>query len=209
MAVNMAKGGNVSLTKLASESGFSLNEVVVACGWKAGRGLDLDISAIGLDASDRVPSNTINSDGEWRQEWLVWANMRSDSHGAIRFLHDNRRGGGKEEQLTIDVTKVPAHILKIRVQVVIWQARERGGQRFGDVKNSYIRIYDKRTGQELARFNLGADFSDETLVLFGELYRHGGEWKFRAMGEGYEAERFRSLHGIASPIEREFARYRH
>jgi tellurium resistance protein TerD len=101
---------------------------------------------------------------------------------------------------------VPEHIQKIIFSVVIWQANERGGQRFGHVKNAYIRIYDQKTGQEFARFNLGEDFSDETLVMFGELYRHNGEWKFRAIGQGCDAAAYRQELGIERAFETDYAR---
>lgn len=204
MSVRLEKGASVSLQKLVRGS---LSRIRVSCGWSAEAGYDLDVSAVGLLHTGKMPDRKFNSDGQRRHEWFVWANMRSDPYGAIRFLYDNRTGGGQEEQMTVDVTKVPTEIERIRFQVVIWRAKYR--QTFGRVKNAYIRINDERTGAELARFNLGADFRRDTLVMFGELYRESGEWKFRAVGEGCSPRSFRRRFGVQNHLESECARYSH
>ncbi len=209
-SINLSKGGNISLTKIA---GAALQNVVIACGWdanrkKGGKSYDLDVSAVGLDASGEVPNIDDPTDAGY-QEWFIYANHRKDSRGSVVFMGDNRTGEGEgdDELIEVALTRVPVEIERIVFAVVIWQADQRGGQRFGDVDNSFIRVFDKSTGNEFARYNLGADFAEETLVMFGELYRRGEEWKFRALGEGYDAPTFRKQHNIARPFETDYARY--
>jgi tellurium resistance protein TerD len=212
VGVNLQKGGNVSLTKLAEAAGTTLRHAVIACGWDVNQSLfgsnfDLDLSAVGLDASGKVPHQQDPTDGDY-QEWFIFANHRHDSRRAIVFMGDNRTGSGKgdDELIKVDLANVPDSITRIVFQVVIWRAKERR-QKFGKVKNAFIRIFDEATGEEFTRYNLGAEFSNETLVIFGELYRHNGEWKFRAIGQGYDAAAFRAQHGIERPFETEYARY--
>ncbi|MGF7228506.1 MAG: TerD family protein [Candidatus Saccharibacteria bacterium] len=213
----MQKGGNVSLTKLAKDAGNPLRFVVVGCGWTAkrslfGPGYDLDLSAAALDANGMVPYQQDPTDPGY-QDGFVFANHRCPAAEYMRFMGDNRTGskGGRrtkadDEQIKLDLAKVPDHIERIVFQVVIWQAEERK-QKFGNVEDAFIRIFDETTGEELVRFDIGAEFSEETLVVFGELYRRNGEWKFRAIGQGYNARAFRAQHGIDRPFEREYARY--
>ncbi len=210
MGVNMKKGSNVSLETVAAAAEVVLRHVVVACGWnpnpRVGPNFDLDLSAAGLDGSGRLPAVYDSSD-PGRQNWFINANHRNDSIRCIVFGGDNRtgEGGGDDEVIGVDLDKVPAEIERIVFQVVVYRAEERR-QKFGDVEEAFIRIYDAATGTEFARFNLDAEFSDETLVIFGELYRYGGKWKFRAVGQGYDAADFRTLHGIEHPFETEYAR---
>lgn len=215
MGVNMTKGGNISLTKVAEQSGVSLDDVIVACGWDAkkgglfaGKGYDLDLSAACLDTSGKVPDETDPIDPGW-QNWHIWANHRFPANRCLDFKGDNRTGAGDgdDEMIEVKLADVPAKIERIVFGVVIWQARERGGQTFGEVKNSFIRVFDKRTRQEFARYDLGAEFADETFVMFGELYRRAAEWKFRALGQGYDAASFRREFNIHRSFETDYARY--
>ncbi len=217
MSVNLKKGANISLTKLAEGTGSTLREVVVACGWDVNRqkgGLfsrrndyDLDLTAAGLDASGKVPGGDDPSDRGY-QEWFVHANHRYPANESILFGGDNRTGSGSgdDEQIKVDLSEVPAHIDRIVFAVVIWRAEERR-QRFGLVENAFIRVFDQRTGEEFTRYDLGADFQDETLVVFGELYRRGDEWKFRAIGQGYHALKYRQEYGIRPAFETDYARF--
>ena len=102
-------------------------------------------------------------------------------------MGDNRTGAGEgdDEQITVDLTLVPANITRIAFTATIYEAEARR-QNFGQVNNAYIRIYDETTGAELLRYDLGEDFSIETAVVFGELYKNGTEWKFNAIGSGYQ-----------------------
>lgn len=219
MGVLLTKGQNISLTKNSSGGSKSL---AVGCGWDvneaAGRSLfrrsssqpyDLDLSAAGLDASGKVPHMQDPTDAG-HQEWFIYANHRCPSNRSILFMGDNRTGEGEgdDEQITVDLELIPPIIERVVFAVVIWRADERGGQRFGRVKNAFIRVFDPATGDEIARYNLTDEFTNETLVMFGELYRHNGEWKFRAIGQGYDAVRYRQELAIAPPFEHEYARYR-
>jgi tellurium resistance protein TerD len=212
VGVNLQKGGNVSLTKVAAAASVVLRHVVAACGWDVNdtpgeADYDLDMSAAGVDETGKVPSDKDPGDRR-RQEWFIYPNHRDPANKSICFGHDNRTGEGDDdgETITVDLEKVPEKIKKIIFSVVIWRANKKGGQRFGHVKNAYIRIYDKVSGQEFARFNLGKDFADDILVMFGELYRHNGEWKFRAIGQGYDTDEYRKDFGIERPFETEPAR---
>ena len=117
------------------------------------------------------------------------------------------RSDEDDELIKVDLDKVPDHITRIVFSVVIWRAEERR-QRFGSVRNAFIRIFDEETREEIVRFDLGTEFSDETLVMFGELYRRGTEWKFRAVGQGYAAAEYRRALGIQRAFETDYARYR-
>jgi tellurium resistance protein TerD len=217
MSVNLSKGGNISLVKAAEDAGVTLDRLVVAAGWDVNKkkgGLfnrekdyDLDVSAAGLDASGKVPDRDDPTDRGW-QQWFIWANHRHPGNKSVQFMGDNRTGAGEGDDELIEVTlsNVADDIQKIKFGVVIWRAEERG-QKFGNVQNAFIRIYDKQTRTELARYDLGSEFSDETFVVFGELYRHNGEWKFRAIGQGYNAAAYRQEHNIKKKFETDYARY--
>jgi tellurium resistance protein TerD len=218
MSAILTKGGNVSLTKTAPDS---LSRLIVAGGWDPNGGLlaqvgravglghdyDLDLSATGVDARGKVPFGTDLMDWGYQQQWFVYSNHRSAPQRAVVLMNDNRTGKGKgdDETMQVDLTRVPMNIQRIVFGVVIWQAEQRQ-QKFGDIQNAYIRIYDAETKQEIARYDLGNEFSDETFVIFGELYRYGTEWKFRAIGQGYSEAAYRAEYGIDHPFGTEYAR---
>jgi tellurium resistance protein TerD len=180
MAISLAKGGNVSLTKQAAEAGTpELTQLTVGLGWDArtttGTEFDLDASAIGVKEDGKALS-----DGHF-----VFFNNLKSPEGAISLSGDNRTGEGEgdDESVVVDLGLVPAEISKIVVPVSIYDAVNRA-QNFGQVRNAYIRVVDQ-TGTELVRYDLSEDYSTETVVIFGEVYRNGAEWKFRAVGQGH------------------------
>lgn len=170
------KGGNVSLTKQAP----GLTAVKVALGWDArtttGADFDLDASAIACGAGGKVLSDL---------HFVFFNNLKSPE-GSITHTGDNLtgQGGGDDEIINVDLTKVPAACTKIVFAVSIYEASKRG-QSFGQVNNAFIRVVNQADGTELTRYDLSEDASTETAMIFGELYRHGAEWKFRAVGQGY------------------------
>lgn len=184
MGVSLSKGGNVSLTKAAP----NLTEVIVGLGWDpratTGAEFDLDASALLLNSVGKILS-----DGHF-----VFFNNLKSPDGSVEHTGDNLTGGGDgdDEQIKVRLTTVPAEVEKIVFPVSIYEAAERG-QNFGQVRNAFIRIVDAATGVELTRYDLSEDASSETAMVFGELYRHSGEWKFRAVGQGYA----NGLRGIA------------
>lgn len=177
MSVSLQKGGNISLTK---EAGGQLSKVSVGLGWDerstSGAAFDLDASAFALDGSGKVAGD----------KWFVFYGNLQSPDGSIVHTGDNLTGAGEgdDESINIDLANVPPTIEEIPVAVTIYEALERG-QNFGNVKNAFIRIVDQATGQELTRFDLGEEYSLETAVTFGRLYRKDGEWKFQAIGQGY------------------------
>ena len=178
MPINLSKGQKVSLTK----GNPGLTKVVVGLGWDVnqfdtGGDFDLDAAAFLLTGSGRVAS-----DGDF----VFYGNLAHDS-GSVVHQGDNLTGvgDGDDEQILVDLTKVPANIEKIAFTVTIYDAETRR-QNFGQVNNAYIRIYNDATGEEMIRYDLGEDFSIETAVVVGELYRYNGEWKFNAIGSGYQ-----------------------
>lgn len=180
MAISLAKGGNVSLTKQAAEAGTgALTALIVGLGWDArtttGTDFDLDASAIGVKSDGKALS-----DGHF----VFFNNMKSPE-GAITLSGDNVTGAGEgdDESVNINLGLVPAEIDKIVVPVSIYDAANRA-QNFGQVRNAYIRVVDQ-TGTELVRYDLSEDYSTETVVIFGEVYRNGADWKFRAVGQGH------------------------
>lgn len=181
MAVSLSKGGKVSLAKAAADSGVaSLTKAVVGLGWDTNRydggaDFDLDASAFMCGAEGKC----LNEAG-----FIFYGNKTG---AGVTHMGDNRTGAGDgdDEQIMIDLTAVPAEIEKIAITVTIDQAEARN-QNFGMVENSYIHIMDEATGTELIRYDLGEDYSIETAVVIGELYRHNGEWKFNAIGSGFQ-----------------------
>ena len=177
MGVSLSKGGNVSLSKLDP----NLTSITVGMGWDAratdGQDFDLDASAFLLAATGKVGSDS---------DFIFYNNMKS-SNGAVEHTGDNRTGAGDgdDEQIKIDLATVPAAVDKIAVSVTIHDAQARN-QNFGMVQGAFIRVINTPTGVELAKFDLSEDFSTETAVIFGEIYRHGAEWKFRAVGQGFK-----------------------
>lgn len=178
MAVSLQKGQKVDLTK----SNPGLTKVLVGLGWDVnkydgGHDFDLDSAAFLLGENGKVTSE---SD-------FVFYNNTTGGQGSVVHLGDNRTGAGEgdDEQIIVDLSKVPANITKIDFTVTIHEAEARK-QNFGQVSNAFIRVVNEATGEELIRYDLGEDFSIETAVIVGELYRHGGEWKFNAIGSGFQ-----------------------
>ncbi|MFF4403343.1 TerD family protein [Streptomyces sp. NPDC001262] len=184
MAVTLSKGGNVSLSKEAP----GLTAVTVGLGWDVrtttGADYDLDASALLCDVSGRVLSD----------QHFVFFNNLSSPEGSVRHSGDNLTGGGDgdDEQIQVDLAGVPAQAARIVFPVSIYDAEQRG-QSFGQVRNAFIRVVNQADGREIARYDLTEDASTETAMVFGEVYRHGAEWKFRAIGQGYAS----GLAGIA------------
>lgn len=184
MGVSLSKGGNVSLTKEAP----NLTAVAVGLGWDirstTGADFDLDASAIAAGADKKVISD---------QHFIFFNNLRSPD-GSIEHTGDNTTGEGEgdDEVINVDLSAVPANIESIFFPVSIYDGETRS-QSFGQVRNAYIRVVDRANGSELARYDLSEDASTETAMVFGELYRNGAEWKFRAIGQGYAS----GLSGIA------------
>ncbi|GGU59393.1 chemical-damaging agent resistance protein C [Streptomyces albospinus] len=185
MGVSLAKGGNVSLSKEAP----GLTAVSVGLGWDVrtttGADYDLDASALLCTDGGKVASDL----------HFVFYNNLNSPDGAVQHTGDNLTGEGEgdDETINVSLTGVPAEITKIVFPVSIHDAQSRG-QSFGQVRNAYIRVVNQAGGAELARYDLTEDASTETAMVFGELYRHGGEWKFRAVGQGYAS----GLAGIAA-----------
>ncbi|MEU7019083.1 TerD family protein [Streptomyces sp. NPDC046203] len=184
MGVTLAKGGNVSLSKQAP----GLTAVVVGLGWDVrtttGAAYDLDASALLCDASGKVLSD----------RHFVFYNNLTSPDGSVEHTGDNLTGEGEgdDESVKVNLATVSPDITKIVFPVSIHEAESRG-QSFGQVRNAYIRVVNQTDGQEIARYDLSEDASTETAMVFGELYRHGTEWKFRAVGQGYAS----GLRGIA------------
>ncbi|WP_433468293.1 TerD family protein [Spirillospora sp. CA-128828] len=184
MGVSLAKGGNVSLSKAAP----NLTAVTVALGWDVrattGADFDLDASALMLANTGKVMSD---------QHFVFFNNLKSPD-GSVEHTGDNLTGEGEgdDESIHVNLTAVPAPCDRIVFPVSIYDADNRQ-QSFGQVRNAYIRIVNRTDNNELARFDLTEDASTETAMVFGELYRHNGEWKFRAVGQGYAS----GLAGIA------------
>ena len=177
MAVSLKKGQKVDLTK----TNPGLKEILIGLGWDTnkydgGAEFDLDAAAFLLGASGKV-----NSD----DDFIFYQNLKHAS-GAVEHLGDNLTGAGEgdDEQIKIDLSKVPENVDKIDFTVTIYEADERK-QNFGQVENAFIRVVNVATGEELIRYDLGEDFSIETAVVIGELYRNKGEWKFNAIGSGF------------------------
>lgn len=178
MPVNLKKGQKVSLTK----DNPGLTKVVVGLGWDINAfdtGGDFD-----LDAAAFLVTNTGKT--SCSEDFVYYGNLSHPS-GAVVHQGDNRTGVGEgdDEQIKVDLSKVPANIEKIVFTATIYEAEERR-QNFGQVSNAFIRIYNEVTGEELVRYDLGEDFSIETAAVFGELYKNGAEWKFNAIGSGYQ-----------------------
>jgi len=178
MAVCLTKGQKVDLTK----SNPGLKSITVGLGWDTnrydgGNDFDLDASAFLLGANGKVTGD---------RDFVFYSNP-SDPSGAVRHGGDNRTGEGEgdDEQILVDLSAVPAQIERIAFTVTIYEAEARR-QNFGQVSNAFVRIVDNASGAEIVRYDLEEDFSIETALVVGELYRHNGEWKFNAVGSGYQ-----------------------
>ncbi|MFE0776833.1 TerD family protein [Streptomyces sp. NPDC058861] len=185
MGVSLAKGGNVSLSKEAP----GLTAVVVGLGWDVrtttGADYDLDASALLLNEAGKVLSD----------RHFVFYNNLTSPDGSVEHTGDNLtgEGDGDDESVKVGLSAVPADVQRIVFPVSIHDAANRG-QSFGQVRNAFIRVVNQADGVELARYDLSEDAATETAMVFGELYRHGTEWKFRAVGQGYAS----GLAGIAA-----------
>ena len=178
MPINLSKGQKVDLTK----GNASLKHIMVGLGWDvnafdSGADFDLDASAFMCGANGKCPTE---------KEFVFYGNLEHPS-GAVKHQGDNLtgEGDGDDEQIFVDLKAIPESVDKIAFTVTIYEAQERR-QNFGKVSNAYIRIVDEDTNQELIRYDLGEDFSIETAIVVGELYRHNGEWKFNAIGSGFQ-----------------------
>jgi tellurium resistance protein TerD len=184
MSVSLSKGGNVSLTKEAP----GLTAVLVGLGWDArttsGADFDLDASALMIGSNGKILSDA----------YFVFFNNLTSPDGSVEHMGDNLTGEGEgdDEEIKVNLAVVPAEVDKIVVAVSIYDADNRG-QSFGQVRNAYIRVVNQAGGTELTRYDLSEDASSETAMIFGEVYRNAGDWKFRAVGQGYST----GLAGIA------------
>jgi tellurium resistance protein TerD len=178
VSITLAKGGNVSLSKEAP----NLTAVLVGLGWDArttsGQDFDLDASALVLGASGTVLSDS----------HFVFYNNLTTPDGTVEHTGDNRTGEGEgdDESVKLNLAGMPAETDRIVFAVSIHDAEARR-QSFGQVRNAFIRIVNQADGQEIARYDLTEDASTETAMIFGEVYRYGAEWKFRAVGQGYDS----------------------
>jgi tellurium resistance protein TerD len=185
VGVSLSKGGNVSLTKEAP----GLTAVVVGLGWDVrtttGTDFDLDASALLCSQNGKVLSD---------KHFVFFNNLKSPD-GSVEHTGDNLTGEGEgdDEQIRVNLAAVPAEVDKIVFPVSIYDADSRQ-QNFGQVRNAFIRVVNQADNSEIARYDLTEDASTETAMVFGELYRHGSEWKFRAVGQGYAS----GLAGIAA-----------
>ena len=182
MAVNLSKGQKVSLTK----GNPGLSKIVVGLGWDTnkydgGADFDLDAAAFLLGANGKVTNDA---------DFVFYGNLKHSS-GSVEHMGDNLTGDGEgdDEQIKVNLAAVPANIEKIGFTVTIYDSDTRK-QNFGQVSNAYIRIFDEVSNAELIRYDLGEDFSIETAVVVGELYRNDGEWKFNAIGSGFQGGLF-------------------
>ncbi|MBK5939344.1 TerD family protein [Halochromatium roseum] len=176
MAISLQKGGNVSLTK--TDPG--LTNVLVGLGWDA---RSTDGAAFDLDASVFIvgDSGKVLSDGHF-----VFYNQKTSPDGAVEHSGDNTTGEGEgdDETVSINLPGVSADAKRIVFAVTIHEAESRK-QNFGMVRNAFMRVLNKDSNTELARYDLSEDYSTETALIFGEIYRHGEEWKFKAVGQGF------------------------
>lgn len=178
MAISLKKGQKIDLTK----SNPGLTNILVGLGWDVnkydgGMDFDLDASVFLVDASGRATSD---SD-------FVFYNNPNHPSGAVQYMGDNKtgEGDGDDEQIKIDLSKVPANIERIAFTVTIYDYETRK-QNFGQVNNAFIRVVDESKNEELIRYDLSEDFSIETALVIAELYRNNGEWKFQAVGSGFQ-----------------------
>jgi tellurium resistance protein TerD len=184
MSVSLSKGGNVSLTKEAP----GLTAVLVGLGWDVrtttGADFDLDASALLVGTNGKILSD---------QHFVFFNNLVSPD-GSVEHTGDNLTGEGEgdDEAIKVNLAGVPAEVDKIVITVSIYDAEARG-QSFGQVRNAYIRVVNQANDAEITRYDLSEDASSETAMIFGEVYRNGSDWKFRAVGQGYST----GLRGIA------------
>ena len=185
MSVNLQKGQKVDLTK----GNAGLKALVVGLGWDEAprkfslfskrEDIDCDASALLINAQSGKLAGPID---------VVYYGQLMHRSGSVRHCGDNLTGAGDgdDEQIIVELNKVPADYSKIVFVVTIYQARERN-QQFGMIKNAFIRVVDADTGKELCKYNLSENYEGKTAMIFGEVYRYNGEWKFSAVGEGLDA----------------------
>ncbi len=176
MAISLQKGGNLSLSKTDP----SLREVLVGLGWEArsttGADFDLDASLFMVQENGKVRGD----------HDFIFYNQLTSTCGAVEHTGDNKTGAGDgdDEALKIRLADVPAEIKRLVIAVTIHDAEARR-QSFGMVQDAFVRVVNLDTNAEIVRFDLSEDYSTETAMIFAEIYRHNGEWKFRAVGQGY------------------------
>ena len=178
MAINLTKGQKIDLTK----GNPNLSKILVGLGWDVkkydgGYDFDLDASAFLLGSNGKVLSDS---------DFIFYHNLKHSSN-AVEHTGDNLTGAGDgdDEVIRVDLKNLPANIERVAFTVTIYDAEARR-QNFGQVSNAYVRIIDEVSGRELIHYDLGEDFSVETAIVIGELYRHSGEWKFNAIGSGFK-----------------------
>ncbi|BCM92268.1 general stress protein 16U [Abditibacteriota bacterium] len=176
MAISLNKGGNLSLSKTDP----NLRKISVGLGWDVrsteGAAFDLDASCFLLGETNKV-----RSDADF-----IFYNQLKSVDGSVEHTGDNLTGEGEgdDESINVDLSRVPAEIFKLAFTVTIHEAQSRG-QNFGQVQSAFIRVVNAETGVEIVRYDLSEDASTETAMNFGEVYRNSGEWKFRAVGQGF------------------------
>ena len=176
MAISLTKGGNVNLSKEAP----TMTKMVVGLGWDTratdGAAFDLDAVAFVLKADGKV-----RADGDF-----IFFNNKQNAEGSVAHGGDNRTGEGEgdDESVKVNLANVPANVSRLVVTVTIHDAQARQ-QSFGQVGGAFMRVINSADNSEIARFDLSEDYSTETAMIFGEIYRHSGEWKFKAIGQGY------------------------
>ncbi|GAA4366618.1 TerD family protein [Paeniglutamicibacter cryotolerans] len=184
-SLTLSKGGNLSLTK--ADPG--LRKALIGLGWDprttSGKAFDLDASALLISENGKVRS----------QADFIFYNQLVAADGSVTHLGDNRTGdgAGDDEQILIDLDLIAADVARVVIAVSIDQGEERG-QNFGQVRDAFCRVVNQETEQEVVRYDLSEDAASETSMIFSEIYRHRGEWKFRAIGQGYAT----GLHGIVT-----------
>jgi tellurium resistance protein TerD len=187
MTVSLTKGGNVSLEKIAP----TMSKMVIGLGWSArvtdGFDFDLDASLFLLGDQGRVLKDN---------DFIFYNNAKSACN-SVEHTGDNLtgEGTGDDESIKVDLSNVPSNIERLAVAVTIHDAALRQ-QNFGQVSEAYIRIIDEQTGSEVCKYDLTEDYSTETAMTFGEVYRHNGAWKFKAIGQGFQ--------GGLKPLAQEF-----
>lgn len=176
MALSLQKGGNLSLSKAAP----NLTNILIGLGWDVrttdGAAFDLDASLFMLGDNGKV-----RSDADF-----IFYNQAKSTCGSVEHTGDNRTGAGDgdDESIKVNLTNVPANVNRLVVTVTIHDAEVRR-QSFGQVGGAFMRVVNATDNTEIARFDLSEDYSTETAMIFGEIYRHNGEWKFKAVGQGY------------------------
>lgn len=195
MAVRLSKGQKVDLTK----SNPNLKEIIVGLGWASNPAassydFDLDASAFLIGANGKVKDE---SD-------FVFYNNPSGGQGSVNHSGDHKRGSGEgdDEQIRINLSTVPVHIERISFTITINDAQMKR-QSFGDIRNSYVRILNASTNELLLKYELGEEFSVETAIVAAEIYRHAGEWKFNAIGSGFQGGLAALCHNFGLEVEEE------